>query len=181
VWLRADDGEGATQSVSALVIVAAKPVTTPPGGQPTDGGQQTGGQATTGGGAVTGGGGPAPDTKAPALKVTPAKGQRLRTLLAGGMKLLVEVDEPGALKLQLLVDKATARRLGIDKRAKQAVVIGTLSKTVVAGKATMAVKLTPKARKALKRARSAKLQIAAAIADAAGNQAKGTQTVTLRR
>jgi hypothetical protein len=61
------------------------------------------------------------------------------------------------LKLQLVVDKRTARKL---KLGKKATVVGSVTRTV-SGSAKLKIKLTGRAMKALKKARSVKLTVRA--------------------
>ena len=102
-------------------------------------------------------------------------------MLAKGLKLAITLDEAGTVTVTLTVDKATARKLKLDTKAKKAVVVGTLTKAAAAGKSALTVKLTAKARKALKKAKSVKLGIAVAAKDAAGNAGAKTQSATLKR
>ena len=59
--------------------------------------------------------------------------------------------------------------------------VGTLTKSLAAGRASVTVKLTAKARKALKKAKSVKLGVAVAAKDAAGNTGAKTVSATLKR
>ena len=91
--------------------------------------------------------------------------------------MAVSCSEPCTLQLQLVVDKQTARKV---KLGKKPTVIGTLTRSL-AGSAKLKVKLTGKAKKRLKRAKSVKLSIRAIATDAAGNAATRTATVKLKR
>ena len=83
--------------------------------------------------------------------------------------------EPCTLTLQLVVDKATAKKL---KLGRKALVIGRLTRSVD-GTATLKIKLTAKARKALKKAKHVKLAVRAIATDAAGNATAMTKRVRL--
>ncbi len=141
VAVRAKDDEGQTASATKSVTISAPSgggSTTPPaGGSP---------PAPPAGGRS---GGPPP---APTLAV--AK-QKLKAVLAKG--LAVRVTCSCTLKLQLVVDKKTAKTLKLGKRAT---VVGTVTRTV-GGSLKLKIKLTAKARKALKKARSVKLTVRA--------------------
>ena len=71
-----------------------------------------------------------------------------------GLALRASCSEACTLKLQLVVDKKTAKKL---KLGKKATVVGTLTRTL-SGSAKLKLKLTGKAKKRLKKARSVKLQ-----------------------
>jgi len=101
--------------------------------------------------------------------------------LSKGLGLAITLDEAATVKVTLTVDKATARKLKLDPKAKKAVVVGTLAKSLSAGRSTVTVKLTAKARKALKKAKSVKLGVLLNAKDAAGNTGAKTAGVTLKR
>jgi hypothetical protein len=98
-------------------------------------------------------------------------------VLAKGLALTASCSEPCTLKLQLVVDKKTANKL---KLGKKPTVIGKLTRSV-SGTAKLKVKLTGKAKKRLKRAKSVKLTVEAIATDAAGNATTKTAKVTLKR
>jgi hypothetical protein len=143
---RASDGD--LQGSPATVTLT---VTAPTGGGSTA--PPAGAGATPppagGGPAAPPAGGPPP---APTLAV--AK-QKLKAVLAKG--LAVRVRCSCTLKLQLVVDKKTAKQLKLGKRAT---VVGAVTRTV-SGSVKLKIKLTGKARKALKKARSVKLTVRA--------------------
>ena len=91
-------------------------------------------------------------------------------MLTKGLKLAVGCDEPCAVKLAIQVDKATAKKLKLAKKPKGSVTIGSLARPLgPAGTAT--VKLSAKARKALKKAKKVTLRFSGTATDAAGNTA----------
>ena len=120
------------------------------------------------------------DTSPPAFSFTHPK-QKLGDARSQGIKLVETSNEPGTLKVTITVDKKTARNLKIKPKAKGPVTIGTLTRTVGAGKQTLTIKLTTSARKALKRARKMTCLITARLADAAGNVTTRSMTLTLKR
>jgi hypothetical protein len=142
-----------------------------------------GGGAGGGSGGGGGGGGsasPPPDTTAPTLTVRPiAKSAlKLKTVLSKGLKVPVACTESCRASLELRVSKATAKKLKI---AKKAVVVGKASGQIAAG-GTLTVKLTSKAKKGLKRAKSAKLTLQGTAVDAAGNKSVlPARTLTLKK
>ena len=120
---------------------------------------------------------PAKDTTAPtaSLKADTAS-------LAKGIALTLTSSEAGTAKLTATVDKATARKLKLDRKAKGPVSVGTGTATLTGGKpATLTLKLTSRARSAFKRAKKVKLLLTAVFSDAAGNRATKTLAVTLKR
>jgi PKD domain len=162
VSVRAKDDEGQTATATKTVTISA-----PSGGGTTGGGTGGGPSAPppTGGGGSPGGGSP----PTPALA---ASKQKLKAVLSKGLALRVTCSAPCTLKLQLVVDKKTAKKL---KLGKKATVIGTLTRSI-SGSTKLKIKLTGKARKALKKARSLKLTVRASAGGAAV-----TKRVTVKR
>ena len=117
VVVRAKDDDGRTATATRTVTLTAKP------GEPTGGGGPTAPPPDGGGG---GAGGPAPDTSAPSASLKAAK-QKLKAVLAKGLALTATCSEPCTLKLQLVVDKRTAKKL---KLGKKPTVIGTLTRSL---------------------------------------------------
>ena len=142
VAVRAKDDEGQIATATKTVTISAPSgggsTAPPPGGGP---------PAPPAGGGPSGGP-PPPPTLAVAK-------QKLKAVLAKG--LAVRVTCSCTLKLQLVVDKKTAKKL---KLGKKATVIGTVTRTV-SGSVKLKIKLTAKARRALKQARSVKLTVPA--------------------
>jgi hypothetical protein len=120
---------------------------------------------------------PAPvDTTAPK---TTAKA--VSASIAKGVSLTLASNEAGTAKLTLSVDKATARKLKLDRKAKGAVNIGSATAKLVNGSIKITVKLTAKARKALKRVRNLKAKLTVVATDAAGNSATTTLAVVAKK
>ena len=107
--------------------------------------------------------------------------QSLKNARTKGIKLTSTSDEAGTLVVTIKVNKKTARKLNIKRKAKRAVTVGTLTQVIAAGDSTVTVKLTKKARNAFKRARKVKLLITVKLTDAAGNTTTRSMTVTLKR
>ena len=97
-----------------------------------------------GGGGGGGGGGTGGDTTPPSASITVAK-QKLKAVLKKGLAMRATSNEHCTLSIQLIVDKATAKKL---KLGKKATVIGRLTSSFN-GSAQFKVKLTAKAKKAL--------------------------------
>lgn len=119
-----------------------------------------------------GGGAPAADTTAPSVAVK-ATG---KATLAHGVTLTLTSDEAVTTKATLTVDKATARKYKLDKRAKGPVTVGTAT-AAASGKIT--IRLSAKARRAFKKAKRVKLTVTVVAADGAGNRTTKTLRVTL--
>jgi hypothetical protein len=118
---------------------------------------------------------PAADTTAPK---TTAKASAAS--IAKGVWLTLASNEAGTAKLTLSVDKATARKLKLDRKAKGAVIIGTGAPKLVKGSVKFTVKLTAKARKVLKRVRKLKAKLTVVATDPAGNSTTTTLAVLLK-
>jgi sugar lactone lactonase YvrE len=120
----------------------------------------------------------ADDRTAPTVKLTMAA-QRLRAVLSRGLVGKVRTSEAGRVTIAVTVDKRTARNLRLGKAAT---VIGRASvKAAATGTATVRVKLTSKARKALHRAHSVRVIVKLTVTDAAGNAARPVvRAITLR-
>ena len=99
-------------------------------------------------------------------------------MLRKGLALRAACSEACTLKVQLVVDKKTAKKL---KLGKKATVVGTLTRSL-SGSAKFKLKLTGKAKKRLKKARSVKLSVRAVATDAAGNAGSLTvRTLTVKK
>jgi hypothetical protein len=123
---------------------------------------------------------PPRDTTPPSFTMAIA-GKRLARVLAKGLRLRVTTTEAGTATVTVTVDKATARKLGLNRRARGPVVVGRATGPISARNPSLVVKLTGKARHALKRARRVTLHLKTVITDAAGNQATRTMSVGLKR
>jgi hypothetical protein len=153
----AEDDRGADSAVSTVRITVAAPT----GGTPT--------RPKT-----------AKDTKAPALSLAPVRGQRLAGVLRAGLKLRLTVSEASTLSIRALVDRATARRLGLKPGAHGQAAVGTLGRSLASGRTTVTLKLAPKAARKLGRAATLILRIRATVTDVAGNSRTVSRTLTLR-
>ena len=100
--------------------------------------------------------------------------------LAKGVPLVLTSNEAGTAKLTLTVDKATARKLKLDRKAEGAVIIGSAAPKLVKGSVKFTVKLNAKARKALKRVHRLKAKLTIVATDASGNSSTTTLALFLK-
>jgi hypothetical protein len=106
---------------------------------------------------------------------------KLGTTLRTGLRLTVTSSAPGRLVARALVDKKTARKFHIKKKAKGPVVVASLAKKVGDGRTRVTLKFTKKAKKHLKHAKRVKLTVRAAITDIDGNTGVDSSKVVLTR
>ncbi len=172
--------ENGVESNPATVAITVTPPTPPSGGTPHD---DAGGASSSP--VAPSPPGPQPpttvdtrDTQPPALSFAPLARQSLATALKKGLGVTVNCSERCVVKLKLLMTKALAKKLRI---AAADVTIGSTTRTIAAGNTKIYVKLSSKARKRLKRARSVKLKLAATAADTAGNATSRTRALKLKR
>jgi hypothetical protein len=102
-------------------------------------------------------------------------------MIAKGLRLVLTPNEGGTATITLTVDRATARKLKLKRNANGPVKVGGRKASLPSGQSAVVVKLTAKARKALKKVRKVKLLITVVIQDVAGNSATDTMKVTLKR
>jgi hypothetical protein len=125
---------------------------------------------------------PALDRTKPRVNLSAASKIRLRVLLKKGYRFKYRCNEPCRASAALLIDKKTARRTGLKRRARSAVRVGKASKRLgPAGLKKMTVKLTRKAKRKLKRARRGKLTLLLTVTDAARNATKKRKNIRLVR
>ncbi len=115
------------------------------------------------------------DTTAPK-----ATAKAVSASIAKGVSLTLASNETGTAKLTLSVDKATAHKLKLDRKAKGPVTIGTGTAKLANGSVKFTVKLSAKARKALKRVHKLKARLTVVATDAAGNSATTTLAVVVK-
>jgi hypothetical protein len=106
---------------------------------------------------------PAGDKTAPQLTLGSAGSSKLAKALAKGYGTGVTVSEPSSVSGALLLDRGTAKKLGLPVR----VAAGTV--TVAPGSSKLVVRFTTKAKRKLRRMRSVKLTFQATARDGAGN------------
>jgi hypothetical protein len=108
------------------------------------------------------------DTAAPGLTATLPK-LKLGDLLKKGLRASANCSEACGVQAQLQIDAKTAKKL---KLGKKTTTIGNGTAMSPGGKVTVPVKLTSKAKKQLKRARSLKATLVLTATDPAGNKSK---------
>jgi hypothetical protein len=137
--------------------------------------------APVGGGG--GGGGIARDLTAPIGKLALVKRQKLRTALSKGLKVTVECNEPCSSTLTATLDAKTAKKFKLLKRKSRAKTVKVAAGKLATGpgRRTATLKFTSAAKKRLKKAKTLKLVVTAALADASGNKASKKLTASLKR
>jgi hypothetical protein len=130
---------------------------------------------------------PPPDKTAPVCTTKPVRKQTSRTIRKRGLKLNVRCNEAARHLTQLFVNRSTARKLGIKRKAKKRVLVGkraTLVKANVTQRIT--VKLNKKAKRGIRRmkrrhVRKLKLTISTSAKDAANNIRRSETTKSFKR
>jgi hypothetical protein len=108
-------------------------------------------------------------------------GQTLRTVLARGLVVYVGSDRIAKADVALIMGGRAARRIGI-KSASRDVVLGRVVKSVTpARRIRIVVKLTRKARAALKRASKVTMVLTVKVTDAAAKSTTARRKLTLKR
>ena len=109
------------------------------------------------------------DTQAPSLTATAGR-VKLADVIKKGLKVTATCSEACTVRAQLRLDAKTAKKL---KLARRTVTIGD-GTTVGNGKLAVPVKLTAKAKKVLKKARSLKATLVVTATDASGDASAPT-------
>jgi len=106
--------------------------------------------------------------------VSASRAQRLRTLRARGLRAIVRCSEGCRLSVELTLDAATARKLGLRSR-RVAFKRVTITR---AGRRVVVLRATAKARARLRKSGRATLKVTAR--DAAGNRRTRSLPISLR-
>ena len=109
-----------------------------------------------------------PDMTAPTIALKNASKKQ-------ALSITVTTNEAGSATFTAALDRATAKKLKLSRT------VGTLKRTLKAGRATLKIKLSSKAVKAFKKRKSVKLTVTAVVTDAAGNKTTKTLKVTLKK
>jgi SpoIVB peptidase S55 len=117
----------------------------------------------------------------PKLSVSGKRSFELATALRRGIKLTVRTSAAGRVRLMGLVDRKTARRMNIKRKAKGAVVVAAAGKRVHAGRNRVKLVFTKQARERLADATRLKLAILTTIRSVNRTTATDRFKVTLRR
>ena len=106
---------------------------------------------------------------------------RYAVVIRRGIAVTSTLPGAGRVSVVATVPRATARRMGVAARSK-AVTIGRGARSAAGpGRVTVRVKLTSKARKRLRRVRSAKVTLKTTFRAADGKSTVSTRRITLRR
>jgi hypothetical protein len=108
------------------------------------------------------------DLSAPVIKLKDASKKQAASIA-------LTTSENSTATLTLTLDKATARKLKLSRT------VGQVKAALTPGTATIAVKLSAKARKAFKNLKRVKLTLIAVVVDTAGNSTTRTVAVTLKK
>jgi len=124
--------------------------------------------------------GGAPPVDNPPVATFSFKAQKLAKALKGGFKGVGGSNEAGTAKLVLLVDRKTAKKF---KLGRKAVTVATSRTGALSGpgKMTLTAKFTRKAKGAFKQLRKVGLTGKLTVTDVAGHRTVVTRKVTLRR
>ena len=199
VRVRVTDSDGATAVATGPLTVNTPPTSPGGGGSGGSGGGSgagggAGGGSGAGGGAGAGagggsgsgdgaGGGTAPGTGSFTASLSGASIQALRRAIQRGVGVRCHVDRKATCSLELFVQARDAKRLKLarGKRAKRPVRIARgRAASAASGSQAVTLKLTPKARKALRRARRIVVIVQGTATDGEGAKATLRRAVMLR-
>ena len=122
---------------------------------------------------------PSPATKAIAVSLKPVAKQRTRTVRAKGLRIKATCTPGCSLRLTLSLSKSEAKRLHLGKKK---LTVATSRTTLRSGKAaTIALKLTRKAKAALRHTTRARFSLAAAATATGSRTTRKSVSVTVRR
>jgi len=196
VRVRVTDSDGAT-AVASSPLTVNPPPTSPGGGSGGSGGSGGGSGAGGGSGSGSGGGGGAagagpgggaggtgdPGIGSFTASLSGASIQALRRAIQRGVGVRCHVDRKATCSLELFVQARDAKRLKLarGKRAKRPVRIARgHTASAASGSQAVTLKLTPKARKALRRARRIVVIVQGTATDGVGGTASLRRAVMLR-
>jgi hypothetical protein len=123
---------------------------------------------------------PAPDTTPPSVRVQIGP-QRLPALRRHGLRVVLKPGEPCTLRVNVFVDRRTARKLRLVRRPTGPVRVGAATRHAGADRVVLTIPLKPKLRNALRSVNSIRLRIRVTATDAAGNRLALGRTVVVRR
>jgi hypothetical protein len=125
---------------------------------------------------------PPVDRKPCRVRVRAERRQTIRSVRRFGLRLRFTTNERCRLDIRVVIDRRTARRLGIKRHARGPVVVARRTVTLPPGTRTVKLKLTRRARNGFRYARKVRLTVHVKTRDMAGN--RGTlrpYRITLRR
>jgi subtilisin family serine protease len=124
---------------------------------------------------------PAADRTAPSVGAALAGRGALKLLLANKLRIKTTAGERASLRVQLRLDGRTAKKLHLTKRSSAVTIATGTASVTKAGTAKVRLRLTSKAKRALKAVRRLKVSVRATATDAAGNARTRSRTVTITR
>lgn len=124
---------------------------------------------------------PKPKDVTPPVATLTSSAKSVKTTLKQGLALSLATNEASTVKFTVTVDKATARKLKLNRKAKGPVTVATTNAALAPGAPAVTIALSTKAKKAFKAVKKLKVLVTAVVSDAAGNQVTKTLTVTLKR
>ncbi len=143
------------------------------------GGSTAGGAGAGVGGATGGAAGPSGTAFAAALGGAPV--QRGRAIVKRGLALTCQANRAATCKVSAMVSAKDARRIGLGRRAKKSMTLGSTSVVLRrAGSTKVVIKLSRKAQRAVKRARKVRVLVVGAATGGSDRASLG-RTVLVRR
>jgi hypothetical protein len=121
------------------------------------------------------------DLTAPSARLGALAGQRMATVLTRGMLVPVRCAESCGVSVAVVLDRRTAKRLDLAGRAGPSVIGTATAQIAGAGSKRLRVRLTQRARRALRPAKTVRVTVQGLVSDAAGNGMLLQRRVTLRR
>ena len=101
-------------------------------------------------------------------RLTRAGAQKLGAVRKRGLKVRLVSDEASVATIELALTKRIARRHGIDRKAKRPVVVGRVTKTLLAGVNEITVRLSKRARRRLASVKRVTISVLVSGRDTAG-------------
>jgi hypothetical protein len=123
---------------------------------------------------------PASDTTPPSVGVRIGR-QRLAALRRHGLRIVLKPSEPCTLRVNVFVDRRTARKLRLVRRPTGPVRVGAAIRHAGAERVVQTIPLKSKLRNALRSVNSISLRVHVIATDAAGNARARERTLVVRR
>jgi thermitase len=124
----------------------------------------------------------APDRMAPGLSVVAPRQMAKRTAVSRGVRVKLRCSERCGVKVRLVVDGPTARRVGLNRTGRAVTLARAEGRTASAGALSRSLRPAAGARTRLLRAASIRLTIVAEASDPSGNRrARSARTVLTGR
>ena len=120
------------------------------------------------------------DRNAPAISLKVASVLRLRRVLRTGVPVRTRCSEACTVRHELVLDRITAKRLGLGRGAKPVVVARGRGGVGRAGSSAVRVRFTARARRSMTRLRSTRLVLQVRVTDRVGNVRTARRTLRPR-